>query len=219
MKSSYDKILVLLKVLIHFIVLLLILTGSNYSCEIKDKDSVNSCLHFGFKATQSETCQGSTFVVTAKGSERTLFLLCPWGGGVIISSFVGCLAALLCVLIIISRKIKRRFFSQNCVALTSLFTFLLLIIATVFMLTEIYNSAKKCQIFENELRGKDFTGKCSNKIFGVTFILSLVGVLLFGYDAIQGLYNYKSHKKNSISDYERKNEYYKKLEIERMSTL
>jgi len=212
MKSFSNKTLIIFKVLVHFIVLLLILSGSNFTCEIKNKEYVNSCLHFGIKATEDDVCQGSTFVLTAKGSERSLFLLCPWSSGVIIASFVGCSAALTCVLFVIIRTIKRGFLSQNFIILSSIFTFILLIIATIFMLTEIYNATKECQTFESVLHGKDLTGSCSNKVFGITFILSLLSVLLFGYDAIQGVFDYKS-RNNSIADYDRKNDYYKKLQI------
>jgi len=193
-----NKFLELSKFFIHLIVFLLTLSSSRYHCEeIKDNSTVK-CFDYGSFGNEDKSCENKAFILSASGN---YFILCPWSGGVITSISISNIAAMIYISIAVFQILKKKYVSEKFMIYSSFLILPVLIIATTLMLRDFYHASEQCGKIEHEYFGKrSVDGHCSNRVFGVTFLLSMVSALVFAYEAMQNFYNYR-FKSNLVGDY------------------
>lgn len=206
MISLKQHFLILFGALSLFIVLLLTLSNSNYACHVKVNGVDETCAANGIVGDRHVICQGTVFVISAQTSSTNVLILCPWGPATVGLTSFGTVAALIYTALRIV---------QTCKPISSKFMMLMgfsllpfLLSSTILMITGISDGGKKCQEFESDLRSQGSEGHCSNAAYGFGFILSIAGLLIFGYESIRGYYHYKC----KIDDISKQEEDYKDVD-------
>ncbi len=198
MARKGNQLFELSKFFIHFIVFLLTLSSSRYHCEETKDSSTVQCFDYGAFGNEDKNCENKAFILSASGN---YFILCPWSGGVITSISISSIAAMIYISIAVFQIIKKKYVSEKIMIYSSFVILPVLIMATILMLRDFYHASEHCGEIAHEYFGKkSVTGSCSNRVFGVTFLLSMVSALLFAYEAMQNFYNYR-FKTNMIGDY------------------
>ena len=200
------SIIISLLALLLFSVLALTISNSVYTCEVDSEDSVETCYEDGIRQDQSQICHGTVFIITGGSSSKTLLILCSWNSATVTFTFFGIIAALIYILLVLVQRLRGEFLSPKFVAITGLCIFPMLLITTILMFTQIADGGKKCKDFETEFNKYGTEVSCSNGVFGTTFFMSLVGMLIFGYEALQGYHRYKYRSNDN------EGEFYKEIE-------
>ena len=198
MAHKGNRLINLFKLFIHFVVFLLTLCSSRYHCEELQKGKTVQCYDYGTFGNEDKNCGDKAFILSANGN---FFVLCPWSGGVITTISISNVAAMIYIAIAVFQIIKRKYIGEKLMIYGSFTVLPVLILATILMLRDIYHASEQCGLIAMEYYGKkNVTGSCFSKAFGVTFVLSLLSVLLFAYEAMKNFYNYQ-FKDNLIGDY------------------
>ena len=184
-----NHIITLANAVIIFIVLLLTLSNSSYICEVESNGSEDTCQAHGFREDETEMCQGTVFLISAQAGTKDVKILCPWGTGTVTFTTLGAVAAFIYTVIVLLQYVKP--LSQKVIMIAGFLSFPLLLTSTILMLTGISDGGKKCEDFEEDLSELGFQGHCSNAAYGIDFILSMIGMLIFGYETLQAFFAYK----------------------------
>lgn len=214
MVNFQQHALILFNILILFIVLLLTLSDSSYTCSVTVNGVRGTCAEhpeYGILDNQTTICQDTVFIISAEHSTKTaegtitksVLILCPWSDKAISFTTLGFIAAVIFTVITVIQGIYKRL-PKKMVMLIGLFTLPILLFSTIFMLTGISDGGEKCTEFEQHLGSHHSEAHCTNGLFGVTFILSLIAMLIFGYEALQGYQSYKYYM-NDFENYFKKN--------------
>ena len=200
------NVVISLLALLLFSVLALTISNSVYTCEVDSEDSVGTCYDNGIRQNQSQICHGTVFIISGGSSTKTMLILCSWNDATVSFTFFGIVAALIYILIVLVQRLRGEFLSLKFVSMTGLCIFPILLISTILMFTQISDGGQICKDFEAEFTKYGNEVSCSNGVFGTTFFMSLVGMLIFGYEALQGYHRYKYRSNDN------EGEFYKEIE-------
>lgn len=167
--------------IVLFAVLLLTLTHGSFVCEVNIGDEIKTCAEYGKNEDETKVCQGTVFTITAEEQGANVTILCPWTTGTIFTTAIGMLGAMVYTVLSVLHKMEKIAATRSLRRLFGIVCLVVMLFSSILMLFDVGGGGSKCKEFSDDSAEANLkNAHCGNSVFGITFILMLMSMSIFG---------------------------------------